>query len=536
MAFTLLSLFMAPSFMVAGEVQVEEWTGVTTDLMSVFMIDANDGWAVGGDGIIIHWDGGMWTEVVTPTTDMLLLSVFMVSSSEGWAVGQGLGISGTIIHWDETNWNIETIPLVPTLFSVYMVNENDGWAVGDSGSILNWDGTSWNIHTASNVGQHLFSVHMINANDGWAVGSTGTIIHWDGTNWNNVSTPITTQLNSVFMVSADDGWAVGQDGKILHWDGTSWNIVPSPTTEYLTSVFMIDANDGWAVGGRVGWIVSTILHWDGTRWNEVQSPANMVLNSVSMTGPDDGWAVGSSGTIVRFQKDVVPFELSGLSIEPSEVKEGETVTISVDCRNVDISPISQSVVLKINNAVENEKTVTLDSDESVTVSFEVSATEEGTHSVDVDGLSGSFEVRKPSFPQAAVVTAAAAIAGISGAAYVMTQRARTTARPQACTRSFLNKELNTAQSREVERIIKMIKDDKPMQEIIERWKGFVEDELAPFAMQASSDEILSDINQLFQFNLQREEQRQTQMTQAFATLQKEFHDTMMAIIENMKKS
>jgi len=387
--------------MVAGEVQVEEWTAVTYDyLTSVFMIDANDGWAVGYSGTILHWDGGMWTKVASPTIDMLI-SVFMVGPSEGWAVGRPHGGgSGTMIHWDGTNWNTETIPLAPTLISVYMVSENDGWTVGDSGWMLRWDGTSWNIHTqtgAGYAGRHLFSVYMISANDGWAVGSTGTIIHWDGTNWNIVSTPITTQLNSVFMVSTDDGWAVGQDGKILHWDGTSWNKVTSPTTQYLTSVFMINANDGWAVGGQAGGAVSTILHWDGTNWNEVTSPTNQILNSVYMTGPDDGWAVGNFGIIIRFQKVTVPFELSGLSIEPSDVREGETVTISVECRNAGTSSSSQSVVLKINDAVENEKTVTLDPDESVTLSFEVTATEEGTYSVEVDSLSGSYEVKKPSF-------------------------------------------------------------------------------------------------------------------------------------------
>jgi len=224
------------------------------------MIDANDGWAVGDNGMIMHWDGDMWTEVATPT-DIGLFSVFMVSSSEGWAVGKGFGVDGMMIHWDGTNWNTVTLPLVPMLHSVYMVSENDGWAVGVSGWILHWDGTSWNIYTqteAGYAGQHLSSVYMISANDGWAVGSTGTIIHWDGTNWNMVKTPITTQLNSVFMVSTDDVWAVGSSG--------------------------------------------TILHWDGTSWNEVTSPTNMVLNSVSMAGPDDGWAVGDHGTIIRFAR------------------------------------------------------------------------------------------------------------------------------------------------------------------------------------------------------------------------------------------
>jgi len=64
--------------------------------------------------------------------------------------------------------------------------------------------------------------------------------------------------------------------------------------------------------------------------------------------------------------------------------------------------------LKVDGEVEGEKTVTLGPDESTTVSFEVSTTEEGSYSVDVNGLSGSFEVKKaqtgiPGFPIESII-------------------------------------------------------------------------------------------------------------------------------------
>jgi len=60
------------------------------------MINSTDGWAVGSDGCIIHWDGTNWNKVTSPTTAWLN-SVDMISSTDGWIVGA----DGNIYHWQE---------------------------------------------------------------------------------------------------------------------------------------------------------------------------------------------------------------------------------------------------------------------------------------------------------------------------------------------------------------------------------------------------------------------------------------------------
>jgi hypothetical protein len=52
----------------------------------------------------------------------------------------------------------------------------------------------------------------------------------------------------------------------------------------------------------------------------------------------------------------------------------------------------------IDGEVEDEKTVTVNPGEVETVSFEVSASELGTFSVEIDGLSGSYTVTEPEEP------------------------------------------------------------------------------------------------------------------------------------------
>ena len=94
------------------------------------------------------------------------------------------------------------------------------------------------------------------------------------------------------------------------------------------------------------------------------------------------------------------FEFSNLVIDPSEVRAGETVTISVVVAHVgDLG--SYNVILKIDNVVEATERVTLAGVATETVTFTVSSDAEGTHDIEVEGLAGTFVVT-PSAPPSIV--------------------------------------------------------------------------------------------------------------------------------------
>ncbi len=112
---------------------------------------------VNAEGVPLNW---------TSPTRARLNSVFMVNSDDGWAVGK----RGTTIHWNGTEWSNVTSPTKRNLKSVFMVSSSDGWAVGEWGRIIHWDGTEWSNVTPHLFGYYLSSVFMVNSNDGWAVG------------------------------------------------------------------------------------------------------------------------------------------------------------------------------------------------------------------------------------------------------------------------------------------------------------------------------------------------------------------------------
>jgi hypothetical protein len=92
------------------------------------------------------------------------------------------------------------------------------------------------------------------------------------------------------------------------------------------------------------------------------------------------------------------FTSSELSVSPSEVYTGETVTISMLIINSGDGAGSYTVTLKINGAVEATKAVTLNAGASEEVTFSAAKDVAGRYSVEVDGLSGSFTVKEKPAP------------------------------------------------------------------------------------------------------------------------------------------
>jgi hypothetical protein len=228
-------------------------------LKSVFMVGPNEGWAVGEQagappsGIILHYTvtGGVGTWAIFPAPSSPgptapLNSVFMLNPNEGWAVGD----NATMLHYTVTGgvgtWNVVTVSGSPSLStdanltSIFMLSPQSGWAVGgiqQTGSfsagpvILYWDGTKWTpVATPTIPGDHsprghtsatLKTIFCSGANNCWAAGNPGklfaTLFHWDGIAWNFVATSpallgeVPPILTSIYLTDPDSGWIVGSD-------------------------------------------------------------------------------------------------------------------------------------------------------------------------------------------------------------------------------------------------------------------------------------------------------------------------------------
>lgn len=88
------------------------------------------------------------------------------------------------------------------------------------------------------------------------------------------------------------------------------------------------------------------------------------------------------------------FTVSDLSISPSEVTVGEEVKITVKVENVGEMKGTYTLTLKVDEAVEATKDVTLDGGASTAVTFTVKKDKAGTYDVEIDGLKGKLIVKE----------------------------------------------------------------------------------------------------------------------------------------------
>ena len=109
--------------------------------------------------------------------------------------------------------------------------------------------------------------------------------------------------------------------------------------------------------------------------------------------------VAGSPTVVAPVLSAAFFQVSGLTVTPSEVEPGEDVSISVSVTNVGEHSGNYTVTLTVDYVEEGTETVTLAGGASTSVSFTLSRTAEATYSVEVNGLSGSFKVETPEEPE-----------------------------------------------------------------------------------------------------------------------------------------
>ncbi len=275
---------------------VDNQVPVAIDLNSVYFLDANNGYAVGDDGVIIHYDGLTWNVETTPD-NWHLYDIYMFSNIFGIAVGE----YGRVISYTAGVWEVVAdVPTDKSLSAVSAVDANNIWVVGNSGTILYADASGYVLQESPTT-KDLKGVFAVSANDVWAVGKSGTIIHYDGTEWTKVTSPSTNNLSDVFFTDASNGWAVGEESSyfqhrpILHYDGAEWTEVVSDVDFDLESLYMLNENMGMAVGNSGYYAL-----FNGSSWSPMTSGTKKDLYSVFMLDEDNVWLVGEDGTVVSW--------------------------------------------------------------------------------------------------------------------------------------------------------------------------------------------------------------------------------------------
>ncbi len=295
-------------------------------LHAVFFISAEEGWAVGDDGVIWHsLDGGQSWERQKSGTRAALRGVHFLTPYTGWAVGRrdepGLGPVGVLLYTEDGGWHWEErgACLLPPLHGVRFFDARHGivWGEGSravpSGILITADGGRTWQPLAGPAGGFCQIAFATDARRGIAVGAAarwGTVDLTDwpagrfrekdsdpasGRTWRAVAWGGTA--HSPIVIAGDGGAIlVSTDG------GDHWQTVRLPLSSETQACcdFYAAAACGrhlW-VAGRAG---RRLWHSPdrGQTWQAQNLELPLPIYGMFFLTDQLGWLVGAGGVIYR---------------------------------------------------------------------------------------------------------------------------------------------------------------------------------------------------------------------------------------------
>ncbi|WP_146647248.1 hypothetical protein [Labilithrix luteola] len=311
-------------------------------LTSIWGSSANDVWAAGAMGTIVHWDGSAWTSTPSGTSETFM-AIYGTGSNDVYALGHvsyvrhSDGFSNGTATWTprvggeryrgwsrraRAAWGTSPADVIIGGDFIYDYDYDEGvmhgmwnlWRREDVDGGIDWVGVE---PTASQ--STVRGLWGTSSTDLWALidrapygvwgpgGEGGGSLHLTSNpgggapTWIEVNTKLNTGLKGIHGTGKDDVWAVGAGGAIRHFGPGqhSWTIVDSPVTEDLNAVWAVAPDDAWIVGDR-----GTVLHYDGKVWTRapVLWPRGEIpsLYGVWGSGPHDVWTVGE-GVVLHYE-------------------------------------------------------------------------------------------------------------------------------------------------------------------------------------------------------------------------------------------
>jgi hypothetical protein len=184
------------------------WSPVVSDdargaWLSVWGSAADDVWIVGGQpesGVVLRGSGSDFTEVVLPREVPILNWVHGTGADDVW-IG---GVSGTLLHWDGSDWTDHSLGVEEAVWGVFAVAPDDVYAVGgesawggETALARHYDGTSWSevvVPDELSAPSNLFKVHAVSPTEVWAIGVGGVAMVGSGTSFAPAPTGVAADL------------------------------------------------------------------------------------------------------------------------------------------------------------------------------------------------------------------------------------------------------------------------------------------------------------------------------------------------------
>lgn len=332
-----------------------------------------------------------WDTLVTGT-HAGFRGICFTSRDSGMVVGvDSAGTSATLLRTTNggNSWSAPAFPSgLGALNSIRFFDAMNGVITGDNGVVLKTTdgGATWSAVTAF-TSQDLLSVSYPAAATIFAGGSQGNIFRSNdnGATWDTLlaDSNATLPVRDLYFSQATAGWAAGDGGLLASTtDGDTFRLSTQPYFGFFQA-------RGVAFSGSAGYAVGedglAVMTSDaGMTWNTFSVPSIDALNKVRFLSSFTGLICGDSNFVYRtvdggmsWMTDVVPGDMSSLT----DITFGGDTTAYICGNNgrilkshADITGMHTIAQQPLNvsvfpNPFENELTIRLQLEESVTVSY-----------------------------------------------------------------------------------------------------------------------------------------------------------------------
>lgn len=306
------------------------------DLKAIWGSSANDVWAVGSVGTVLHFDGKSW-RLVDSGTNADLTAIWGRAANNVWAFAD----DGSAIQFDGVKWSAGSTPSTASCYKLRTASGRDatnlyvgtamgdlcktngsawrsvsqnlfkdgsgiaslwinpagaGWLVGEKGQSAELPLGSESWQTKSSLGFTVSAMSNWQDQPRWAVGGGSAL--WVGQKWQTIPLPMGVgALSAVWSSSTDTAWAAAVGGGFLRWNVTEWKSVPSPNKQTVRSFWGSSESDIWAVGDG-----GVMLHFDGRSWASLwddRAEGNPV-NAAWGASREEVWFVGGKTSIMKW--------------------------------------------------------------------------------------------------------------------------------------------------------------------------------------------------------------------------------------------
>jgi photosystem II stability/assembly factor-like uncharacterized protein len=287
-------------------------SGVTASLLDICFIDISNGWAVGGNGTIIHTsDGGTtWTHQNSGTNNDLL-AVNFLDTMNGWTAGKEILLmtsDGGVTWWPKatdksTGMTFRDVVFVNATFGLVI----GGDSTGNASYIVTFDGGNNWVYRPLPNSRYVTDVDFIDGNNTWMVGlyDNTTGVYFNSTNagmkWSGAF--LDMPLMSVDFVDQLHGWIAGAVPSDVSANGRIYSTTNGGKTwsQYdamvgITDLKFASYSRGWAVG-YMGVILCTAN--GGTDWTEQNGGTMKNLYAISVVDVNNSWIAGAVGTVLH---------------------------------------------------------------------------------------------------------------------------------------------------------------------------------------------------------------------------------------------